>query len=617
MSLERSETRIESPPEARPETGEERWQVSLNWLLPGALALLVVLAVAPVIAVGYLFATDTAQRLLTQRAEVIVDGLENEIRGLLDPVAAQMDYARRAVLAGRIDPTDPEALRGFAIGVLAGTPQLHGFGHVRPDSSMVRWEREGFAEIFEPAERLPLAPEAINAARAGQSGYWTAPFVSPVLNDTILSYRVTLEYDGTFQGILAAGATSAGLSRYVAETSEVLGATAFVLAGRDRVIAYPGLRAPDAADISSTELPPLSQVSDPAIAGIWDDPQKLTQSDQPERSEGHWSWIGDASYAYFYRELTDYGPLPLIVGVAYPAADSWRDRWAPSIAAGLGLLLMLIAVAVAWRLGRKLSAPASDFDGALDNIARLEFDRVALPGLTGSRVREWRAMACTVENTARALAAFQTYLPRALVRRLFGTTGGQVASQEREITVMFADLEGFTKFSRGRDAAEVAAELNRVFGLIGPIVEASGGVIDKYTGDGLLAFWGAPDAQPDHALRACRAAAEIARVVERRAQRRAETDKTPRPRLRIGLHSGPAVVGDIGFPGRINYTLVGDTVNLAERTESALRGVQPERPAVIGATRETLDAQGSDDAPLRQGAALPDAPRPAFLCNVR
>ena len=237
---ERSNAAVEKQPAGGTNSPRTGWQISLNTLLPGALALLVVLAVTPVIAVGYFFARDTAGRLLSERAELIVDGLEGEIRGLLDPVEAQMDHARRAVMEGRIDPTDPEEMRTFAHGMLAGTPQVFGFGHVRPDLSMLRWERESFAEVMEPRERLPLAEEAMAAARQGRTGYWSSPFVSLVLGDTILSYRVTLEQDGVFHGILATGATSAGLSRYVAETSREWEVTAFVLAGRDRVIAYPG-----------------------------------------------------------------------------------------------------------------------------------------------------------------------------------------------------------------------------------------------------------------------------------------------------------------------------------------------------------------------------------------
>lgn len=584
-------------------------EVPLRTLLSASLAVLVVLAVAPVIAVGYFFATNTAGRLLADRAELVVDGLENEIRGLLDPVVGQLGYARQAVMEGRVDPSDREGFRSFMRGLLGGTPQVTGIGHLRPDLSMRRWERAGFTETLEPPERLPLAAEAIEAARDGRIAYWSAPFVSPVLGDTTLSYRVALEHEGDFLGLLVSAVTSESLSRYVAKASRDLGATAFVLVGGDRILTHPARRAPEAA-VTSTELPLLGDVEDPVIAGIWDAPNAFSQIDQPTRSQGHWSWIGDVSYVYLYRALTDYGPEPLIVAVALPAADSRRDRWASTLAAGVGVVLMLLAAAVAWRLGRALSRPAGAFDRALASIASLEFDKVALPALVDSRVREWRTVARRLEGTARALSAFQTYLPRALVRRLFHLADRGVESREREITVMFIDLEGFTGFARGRAADEVAAHLNAVFALVGPIIEASGGVIDKYTGDGLLAFWGAPDEQPDHALRACRAAAEVARALE---AGEGETAGEA-PRMRIGLHCGAAIVGNIGFAGRINYTLVGDTVNVAQRTESALRGVAAERCVVIGATAAVLEAQGGEAPALVEAEALEQAPQTAFRC---
>ena len=156
-------------------------------------------------------------------------------------------------------------------------------------------------------------------------------------------------------------------------------------------------------------------------------------------------------------------------------------------------MLMLIAATAAWYLGRRMTRPTVEFNQALNALAELEFDAVSLPRLQQSRILEWRGMATGLVNSANALSAFQTYLPRSLVRRLFSASRDSVESQERELTVMFADLEGFTALSKGRAAASVAAHLNDLFGLIGPILEETGGFIDKYTGDGLLCFWGAPD----------------------------------------------------------------------------------------------------------------------------
>jgi class 3 adenylate cyclase len=116
-------------------------------------------------------------------------------------------------------------------------------------------------------------------------------------------------------------------------------------------------------------------------------------------------------------------------------------------------------------------------------------------------------------------------------------------------------------------AAEVARFLNEHFSLLAGCVEAEEGTIDKYIGDALMVFWGAPDIQEDHALRACRAGLAIAEAMAAdNAERQA--DGRPAARIRIGIHSGPVVVGNIGAPGRINYTIVGDTVNTCQRLEA-------------------------------------------------
>ncbi|MEM9443127.1 MAG: adenylate/guanylate cyclase domain-containing protein, partial [Pseudomonadota bacterium] len=140
--------------------------------------------------------------------------------------------------------------------------------------------------------------------------------------------------------------------------------------------------------------------------------------------------------------------------------------------------------------------------------------------------------------------------------------------------------------------------------------EESGGVIDKYTGDGLLAFWGAPDPQPDHVARACKTAAKIFQLYEGQK----DDCDAKKPRLRIGLHCGPVIVGNIGFAGRINYTLVGDTVNIAQRVESALRGVLPQQPVVIAATSTVLANRNFELGGIREAERLEASFGPVYRC---
>jgi len=165
-------------------------------------------------------------------------------------------------------------------------------------------------------------------------------------------------------------------------------------------------------------------------------------------------------------------------------------------------------------------------------------------------------------------------VPRALVMRLMRESEAQpTLSEERMVTVMFTDITGFTPMAERMGAAELASLLNHHFTIVNRCVEAEGGIVDKYIGDSVMSFWNAPSSQEDHALRADRAARAIAAAVlsDNRAR---EADGLKAIRMRIGIHSGPAVVGNIGSPGRINYTVIGDTVNAAARLLSLKRDAE-------------------------------------------
>lgn len=157
---------------------------------------------------------------------------------------------------------------------------------------------------------------------------------------------------------------------------------------------------------------------------------------------------------------------------------------------------------------------------------------------------------------------------------------GAFEAQERQVTVLFADLVGFTSIAETMPASEVARLLNEFFAEMTEVIFTHDGTLDKFMGDGLLAVFGAPLPQTDHAVRAVAAAIEM----QRRLRRRATLGAHPALTMRIGLSSGPVVAGDIGSPKRREYTVLGDTVNTAARLESSVA-----QPGQIVLTRMTLD----------------------------
>jgi class 3 adenylate cyclase len=152
----------------------------------------------------------------------------------------------------------------------------------------------------------------------------------------------------------------------------------------------------------------------------------------------------------------------------------------------------------------------------------------------------------------------------------------QTAAGKRDVSVMFADLEGFTSFSEGRDPREVSEMLNTYLRVaIPPIVQEHGGEIDRLIGDAIMATWGTRGDQPDHARRAVDAALAVQRETGRIAE-----DHPGWPRFRAAINTGEVLVGVLGAESGRSYTVIGDTVNLASRLEAHA----PVGRVVIGAS---------------------------------
>ncbi len=163
--------------------------------------------------------------------------------------------------------------------------------------------------------------------------------------------------------------------------------------------------------------------------------------------------------------------------------------------------------------------------------------------------------------------AFGHYLSPAVIERVLADPSQlRLGGERREVTVMFIDLAGFTSIAEKLDAQVLSKRLNDYLTLMSEAILEEEGTLDKYQGDAVMAFWNAPLDQPDHALRACRAALLcLKRISDLGPSWRESTGCEPR--IRIGIHTGPCVVGNMGSRQRFDYTVLGDTANLASRLE--------------------------------------------------
>jgi adenylate cyclase len=188
----------------------------------------------------------------------------------------------------------------------------------------------------------------------------------------------------------------------------------------------------------------------------------------------------------------------------------------------------------------------------------------------GELTHAFNAMGEALQQKERIQNAFGRYVSDYVLRQLLdGPDGSELAGVEREVTLLFVDVRRFTRLSEGMKARSVVSLLNEIFERVASHILARGGTIDKFIGDSVMAYFGAPLAQRDHAVRAVQAAVDIQRAMREQAlvAPAAGEDGPIEIHLGIGIHTGQVVVGNIGTERRSDFTAIGDAVNVASRLE--------------------------------------------------
>lgn len=236
-------------------------------------------------------------------------------------------------------------------------------------------------------------------------------------------------------------------------------------------------------------------------------------------------------------------------------------RWT----AGVAVLSLLLALVLGAYLTAAVVRPLQSVSEDLARVAEFELSDEPAPG---TFVREIAQVGEAAAAMKAGLRSFGRYVPKEVVRALVAQgDDARLGGEARLLTIHFSDIEGFTGLSEGRAATKVVEDLSHYLNAMCGVIADSAGTIDKFMGDGIMAFWGAPAILEDHAARGCAAALSAQRrLAELRPLWKAE-DRPPY-RARIGLHSGEVLVGNIGTEDRFSYTVIGDAANLAARLEA-------------------------------------------------
>jgi len=537
----------------------KHYRIGLGLLLTGGSVAFVSAVTVIMVLFALVSAREAAIEPLRQGTRLFVDALAARIHDHLRTAESQGDFISGVVARDLADGADAAQLTRTLAASLAAAPQVASIVYLRPDLTglEVRREPSGPARV----QILDLSGDAeahryAREVRAQEEGSWGQPFTlarSPGL--AVLNYRVPLRdpHDGAEPGMIVVTLRSDRLSRFMRELSAPPVRAAFILYGSDRVLAYPDF------DGSMGSMPKLAEMRDPALRALVR--PAPGESFFGERLDGALTLrhVDGRQLLYLLRDLPGFAPEPLWVGAYVDLNDVGvgSDRF--YMIAMVGLSIVVAAAVMAALLARRLTSSIRNLADIAAAIGRVELDELRPP--RASRVRELDELARAFALSLRTFSAFATYVPRQLVRQLLAIDpAARQPSEQRELTVMFTDLSGFSRLAERLSAEATARLLNDHFRRLTACIVAEGGTVDKFLGDAVMAFWGAPERQADHAARAIRAALAM--------QEAYQDDPLLRDHglgLRIGLHTGTVLVGDIGTAERLNYTIVGDAVNVAAR----------------------------------------------------
>ncbi len=277
-------------------------------------------------------------------------------------------------------------------------------------------------------------------------------------------------------------------------------------------------------------------------------------------------------------------------------ADVWESLGGAYVGAIAGVLSLQLPfmLILAWRFGRKSTQQLDELRMAFERVRQGVLEPIAVRGVdeVAEMQRGFNAMLEAVRERRFLELAFGRYVsPHVLDKLRAAPEGAGYAGERLVATVLFADIRGFTAMSAEREPEQVIDLLNRYMTRMIAVIEAHDGYINKFIGDAIMVVWNTPVADPEHALRACACAAAMQR---RLAEANAEgAFGDVRIEVGIGINTGPLVAGTLGDEGKAEFTVLGDTVNVASRACSkAAAGVVALTAGTVEAARETARAKG-------------------------
>src|SRR6516225_8493619 len=399
------------------------------------------------------------------------------------------------------------------------------------------------------------------AAKDARALIVEGPRPNPDTGFPVIILRVPIIKDGAFVGCASANITLDVLSRFLTSHRASSHSTTVIANPTEgTIIAYPDPKKGVRLENGRLEMAKLDTIDDGNVREAYRLQSDTNRDDFLFRSPQGGEEIS-ASFTRFPGSFgKPWGVITLTPTDDFVGTLKRTNKQMIALIAGLtGIELLLI-----YFLSRRLSRPIESVSQDLRAVEDLTF---SYRGPTPSNIREIKELQTAVKLFETSLRSFSSFVPLDVVRKLVKTgTPLTLGVEQRFMTVLFTDLKDFSTLSEQMAPNDLLAQLSRYFEVVSQAIAEEHGTVDKFIGDGIMAFWGAPAHRSDHALRGCRGALRATRRMQR-LNDEWNAEGRPRLHLRIGLHSAEVLVGNVGSSERLSYTVMGDGVNVAARLE--------------------------------------------------
>ena len=553
------------------------------------------------LAITYFGGMESIHSLSKIFTRQIGKGIANNIDHLFKAAEESGNIASFSIGAGIVNPNNEGAAIQLANFVLSQNANISSVDIATPDGSKYKASREINGSVLKRSDvrtkdsvirkyysdDISLLKKNKNTISTLEAGYdartrpwfkkavdsgkssWTDIYVSGSEKQFVYSFtKPVYDQKGQLLAVVAIDLQVTALSQFLTEINLFDHAKSFILNDQKQIIAYPSL--------TMLELEETRTLAD----GRKEKTYKLYTPDNfPDHNLQRAMKAYESDHASFFEFTGDdkgrwlglvesypyLGGMNFLFGVYFPESSIMAGVYRNTLYIfSASSFLLIISILFGNYFAQKISTELSILSKDVERAGRLDIED---KNPTNSRIIEIDSMDSSIARMKVSLKSFKKYVPLELVRQLNVLRQEAFIGGEKQcLTVFFSDIANFTDISEGLPPEILLEHLSDYFDGMSREILSTDGTLDKYIGDSVMAFWGAPVFQKDHANRACHAALACKRFTDEFCRYSLDKHK-PIFRTRMGIHTGEVVVGNIGNHERMNYTIIGDSVNLASRLE--------------------------------------------------